>query len=510
MRSAAELLREIPRLAPGDPLFIPEGPVHPFTWIYDAEAEWARLLDPFTGARPRGIRALGAVGRHEGVTTVLGFVAPSPEAARATEMLHGTPVVYVGGHPAGAPPRQLGGLALHPGNTFRSANGARARVNPHLGYGRLHGSLDKWTEYLFTESVQPGIMGRTLRLCDLPGLDDAPFAALREQVRAGLARARGALDAGEEAALRRLFRAQWDAVRRAFPAGAQIKHVLGCGTGDRATAITDAADPDALVSRYLAALDRCAREEAAALASEEALSLHLVGRPDVPGMVVHDSVTRPHRVIAQETLALARTALGEPLEFRVDFIDGEPLGSHLRMTGELYPEEGRRCARALHDLFARAPRSHRYLCGGADVALGADGRPRIIELNFGAESSFMKAGVFANVYASRILGRPTPLLALLEELFHTPLATQRAFLEGIEATALAHPEADATYGVSYWLRERHLDAWDQHPDPGAAEVTRAALRSLCAVRSPGDDKDRADIDQLLLGAEDYLARRLKG
>ena len=503
---ALALLGELPTLPEGEPLFVHDGPVHPFKEIYDPELEWAALAEPFTGRRARGLVALAAVA-HEGLVTVLPFHQPSPAAVRACELFYGSALVWAADHARGAPPVRSRGLGLHPGNTARTASAYRGRVNPHLGHGTLHGTLDKWREYEFAESVMTGRMARTIRSADLAWWKEGESRRLVERARVAIEEARvartGVIGADDRDLLRTLLGSWLAAVRSAFPRGAILKHRLGSGTGDASAQLDAASDPELVIARACESLVRVAP---LGFASSELLTRHFITAPDVPAMFLLDNLFRPEQIIVQERLALRLTRLGSPIEFRVDFLDGEPVQSHLRHTGEYYPEESRTAADAVRALFVRAPARYRYLAGGADVAIDSEGRARVIEFNFGAESYFMNAGVFANYYAARVAGLPMPLLSLLERVFATPLATQRAFVERIGESALGHPEVDATYGVFYWLRDRWLaDLRDRSPRADATTTLRA-LRELLGVRSTVADKDRNHLDELLLGAEDYVAR----
>src|SRR5690606_22656371 len=126
---------------------------------------------------------------------------------------------------------------------------------------------------------------------------------------------------------------------------------------------------------------------------------------------IYRFLTDPEPIIFQERLQIARTPLNETYEFRVDFLDCEPMNSFPRYTQE-YLNDGAIAEMVLREFCKRAPQEFQYMSGGADVAKLSDGTWKIIEFNFGANSGGMDPYLYTIPYhnmISRLTGTTSEL-----------------------------------------------------------------------------------------------------
>jgi hypothetical protein len=469
-------------------LFTWQGKIDPASDVYDPEVDWQKVEEPFNGSRPRGIEALRTAIQLGGLTSVLPYTRPSsPRARKAIEFLYGSAVVYAGDYSDTTPRKNLRGVALHPGNTARTVNRVRGEINPHMGFERLHGSLDKWREYKFAESVQPGFMPATWLAAESAFWQESGIADLVAAAKRGITEARekhGSIEPLTKIVLGSLVQRFLDASGRGLPHGAFIKHSLGCATFDSQRLITSEKSRAAvLVPSFIESFNKIiarAKDQGEKPLGEAEFWTLLLAESGHWPIFVYDLVYNPTRIIVQEAIEIASTARGVPMEFRVDFIDGEPVLVCPRHSQEILPAEAKQAENALGDFFSAAPLSYRYLSGGADVAITTEGKVRLIEFNFGAESGFMENGVQANRYASILQGKPTPLIKSLRKIFYAPLAAQHAFLREVSNSVLAHPQVNDEIHVYEWLRDRYLQVWQTHPTPAKG---RRVLERLAAIFS---------------------------
>jgi hypothetical protein len=464
-----------------------EGNANPDEAVYDPEIAWQKLRQPYRGTRAHGIAALRSAVRRSGITTVLPYKKPdSPAALAALEFLYGTSLVFAGDLPDHAPIIRMASVVLHPGNSAQTANRVRGEINPHLGYDRLHGSLDKWREFQFAESTHAGVMPTTWLASSHPFWDKGSHREQAAHLRLTLdltLKHHQMLSSAQGEELQSFVQQFLHASGEGLPHGAFIKHRLACDTYGTGRLITSkGSDSGALVQEFISDLGKfLSTLPADKPVTEEDLATYLLVEGSQWSLFVADLFFRPERIIVQEAIVIARTPRNVPMEFRVDFIDGEPLLTCARHSLEYLPEEMQRASTIIREFFAKAQPQYRYLSGGADVAITEDSGPRIIEFNFGAESGFMNLGIAANTYASKLLGHPTPLLKLLHKIVSAPLPEQQALLREVNHSVLAHPEVDRVQEVYAWVRDRYLEAWSKQPSAEGAKRTLKRIHDLFAL-----------------------------
>ncbi len=493
-------------------LLVYSGKIMPFEVYYDPEREWQMLHDPFVGKRPQGVLALRNYIEKQGLTTVIPFQEPdSPEARAAIEFLYGTPVAFAEVEtPASAKPRLFPGVALHPGNSARSANQYRGELNPHLGYGVLHGLLDKWREYRFAEQVEPGFMPETIRGDSLDLWREDSVISEISVLQAALTQAREEkikLDEQTIIALNHIVQRFLRNSAEQYPDGAFIKHILAACTYSKNRLIrSQPSSSKQIVDEFVRVFEwtvaegaRVNGEFSAGGLSFEGLQDYLVAEGSHWPAFVYDLIFNPKRIIVQKGINIGKTPAGFPLEFRIDFLDGEPVLACLRHSWEFLPVEIERVKTALRDFFVSAGFPYHYLSGGADIAITEEGKVRLIEFNFGAESGFMNIGVRANLYASELQGKATPLIALLEATFQQALPEQIAFFRTVPTSVFAHPDVNEAFSIYEWFLNRYLEEWRKHPSSAYAAEVFSNLQALQIEIPKIYERDFMDLFQSVAG-----------
>ena len=469
-------------------------------------ASWERLQEPFNGERLRGIAAIRSLAKNDGLVIV--FEGERPKQASHLEKLEfmfGAKLVFV---KAGELTVRGPGVALHPGDAPLLANAYRGEINPHIGYERLHGTLNKLTEYEFAESVAPGSMPKTLRASDvfqLTATDRADANAMYILLQQGRYKGRDVKRWAETVSdfLER--------VNETFPQGAFIKHVGEFATKDKHGQILSwTANPAKLVEQGFRHLARLHEQ---GVLTELSLQESLNSEPGAAAArFMHAFLRAPETILVQERLDLQFTDLGFPLEFRVDFLDGEAVRAETRHSREYYPEFAKAAMRFLNGFFAKAAPQYRYLSGGADVAILKNGKKASIEFNVGAESEYIDAGaghpVLANLYLSKILGRPTPLIKALRAVAFRSVAEQAVYLNKLDRILGRSRWGDfsnVSEEAFRYMRDLKLEAWLKSPTRAAARTVLRNLKSLESKLHRDDDVLRVYVKE----AESFFKRRLK-
>jgi hypothetical protein len=219
----------------------------------------------------------------------------------------------------------------------------------------------------------------------------------------------------------------------------------------------------------------------------------------------------PNEILAQSRVQISKTAMGFPLEFRVDFIDGEPLSTRARFTNEYLPKENFEASETLRRFFEKAPMELRYMSGGADVAKLADGRWVIIEFNFGATSGTMSPEYFpidANLLYSRILGHPTFYIQKLNSLHSKGLRAEVDYLRTLKHVRPLFWKYEGLRDVSVaeagkYFRDLYLEEWSQNPTSDRAADTLQQIHQLFDFW-----KDQENVKDLIRGAENFVQANL--
>jgi len=485
--------------------------------IEDAQKAWAGLKDPFTGSRPHGLKALHQAIAEDGVFVVVPEKKPSDLAE--LDFLHklfGVPLYFAGDVPAGAKYRVHPGVALQPGNTPALANAHRGTINPHMGYGTLHGNFEnKMTEYEFARSVDPSSMPFAKRGSDIiPSEKRAAFEELREDAKGVIARLMTNLDSNirtdERRKILKLFDAFIEYVDQEFPDGAFIKRVddsMGLEGGGMITSFDT--KTQSWVRQFMEDLNwvRYESDYPARTPPSDRIDRKIGKYADTRNstQVFRALLYDLDKVMVQARLNPAKTPLGNIMEFRVNFIDGEAAMGSLRESWEYMPAETQAAMDYVNAFFKKAPLRYRYLSGGADVMLDTSGKFHFIEFNFGAQAGDMDpwwGAVYGNQYISSVQGKPTPMIEELQRVYDSGLDEQKQFLEGLEVrgSILFY----STEEVLQFFRDRYLDDFARDPSIEREKLTLKSLWDLTRIAQNADESNTEDVREIYSGAESFI------
>lgn len=445
---AKNLLAKIPPLFTESPLFSYSNPQeNPNTHKYDPKKYYGKMPDAFVGFRDNGLDAL-RTRCLDGITTILPYSDPKdPHLTQLHTYLCGTPVMYgdTNFDPA-IHPKKISGLVLHPGSP-KSLFIWRGTVNPHLGHGMLH-AINKWEEFCLLEKYAPGCMLPLCRASDLadyqPLLQKTKIEELCSTIR-------------ENSGIEKFLENFLNHLKKIYPQGAYLKHQLGCFTADGGTMLaTHSAHPAALTNVFIREFQKIQNKDI------DNIRKQLLNLPNNSALIVFELLFAPENVLISPQIPLKKTEQGYPLEFRVDALDFEPCAVWPRYpTTEYYPREAKAAAALIQSLRNKMPLECRYFSFGADVAFDEQGNARLVELNPGGDSGFLKLALQYQVFISNLTGKSTSLIHTIKQVVNQPLSVQRAFLLGLNQTLLAHPEITDTEEVAIYIRNWHLDQWRQ-------------------------------------------------
>lgn len=500
--------------------------LEPFSLDYEVTA-WKKLKNPFLGTRPQGLKKIRQIIAKEGLFIFDEAASSTPFTSEQFFQLYGV-------RPIGSPNlnnNMIPGVILHPSDTDRGADalnrGPRGSINPHLGWGNLHGLLDssKYIEYIVAEAIQPGIMAYTESYNTLKRhqILSQQFLSAKESLlmelntlikrnKVSTAAERSELENRLTAILETFF----IDLRKRFPEGAYIKNYGDFGTADLGTQITTfTTPPRAIAAEFLRRFERAIKIAGrnTVFTSDYFQRLMSENIWELGTAFYNRLLVRPQKILVQSRVNIAKTEMGFPMEFRVDFIDGEPIFSRARFGTEYMPDETKQAGEILKQFFLKAPEPLKYTAGGADVALLADGNWVIIEFNFGSASGTMNPHYFpveSNLAISFLQGKKTPFITNLDTVFIGGLGAQIAELKKLNHIRplfwKGNGLADLSVAeVGRYFRDRHLENWALNPSKESGEQVLATIRSLF------DDskwRDQEDIQNLIVSSENFVARKL--
>ncbi len=409
------------------------------------EANWEKLPEPYMGNGPTGIPHLRSVIEQRGLTVVFEGKRPSfPDLEKSLTQFFPTGVKVLFSEELPPKERQrVNGVVLHIGAVPRFSHLIRGEVNPMLGWGRLHGRLDKYNEALLAEKIAPGSMPETFGYRAV----EAVLANRRSEVLNKFLTLNPA-DPGFSAAVRRLKQPLVDLLTDFF---VQAENVAGKGafvklryefqTGDKEGQITTSQTDristhvNRFVDEYSLLAPHLPKSGSGNVETiHRMLDLRLQSRS---AKLVDALVFNPHFLLFQRRLPIATDVFGNPVEFRVDFINGSAVTVNSRYSTAPALSE----LQEVRDFFSRnfenAPGKFRFLAGGADVIKLQDGSYKLIEFNFGGESGFLDfSGNPYSVasYISALTGRKAPIIEYTDRMVtETDPAKKRQLIYHVRA-----------------------------------------------------------------------------
>jgi hypothetical protein len=231
--------------------------------------------------------------------------------------------------------------------------------------------------------------------------------------------------------------------------------------------------------------------------------------------LVNGLLYSPNEVMAQEKLNIAKTRDRLRAEVRVDFTKFGPINAVLRWSYDVGLDYQKNAMDFFKKFWARVPPEQRMISGGADIAILEDGSVKIIEFNVGNESDYMspqEVPITANIFISRLLGEPTPLIQKLELLVMANERAQVQYLSTTRTQLKHYLDRDKTIDdvdladVIQYLRDRMIQNWISDPNGLSADqltdrIERLADSQLGRIH---DLKSQRAIKDLARFARDYL------
>jgi hypothetical protein len=448
--------------------------------------------------RPRGIKELRKVINEEGLFTVIERNRPLSEKAVAIDELRtGTKVVYkndVLGDPA-----EARGVFLHPVAPDLMKK-IRGRVNAQEGRGDFNKIFDhKGAEYVFAETLVPGSMSKTVFGSDLINIKGKKVSKLTQSLNF-LDRIENA-SSEDVSTLEELLHDFFRISKAEMKGPAQIKHVKEFQTGDRDEIVTTASDPDTLILPFIDFLKNLPHKIKTLPLAHPKIQKVITNKGDRATKIINSLLVHPEDLLVQRQLDLKKTFSGTPLEFRVDYLDGEPLAVSGRHGWDYNSAEDKMAAmKFVSDFFKNAPTPFKHLSGGADVAFTKDGKIKFIEFNIGCESGFLEpevSPVHLQTYISNLTGKLTPKLTELIDVLDQPWNSQKKFFQNLSRDPLLKEKPEE---VLRWFCDQSIDRWKNHPTLSSKNKLLAEIEELSETM-PGEKDVLHDI---LLDARHYL------
>ncbi|MEK6579619.1 MAG: hypothetical protein AABZ55_10370 [Bdellovibrionota bacterium] len=476
---------------------------------YDEQKAWEKVAPLLKGqARNFKINQLRELVKKHGIYTVIPEKKPKTQKeVEDLEFLYGTKILFAPDHKKGTPPIRVKGVVLHPGTAPDLASAYLGTANPHLGHLRYYNRADKYQEYQLVSSVSKNYMPETVRSTELmEAHSDSDLKNIRSLLNQYSRDPKDFNYSEFEQTLAKKMTQYLQLAKEHFPDGAFFKLTHENQTGDCAQMLTSwDFKPAKMAKEFVDHLKQATNNGRSPMPPQK-LAFELTAADSRPTQFVYAWIHHPAQVLAQAKLPIAKTALGFPMEFRVDFVAGVPTLSMARHSNEYYPEEAKAAEKYfknfLEDMNAHG---HSNMTGGADVIRLKNGEWKIIELNMGTESGFAEAHfspVNANSIVAQLSGRPTTMQIKLEEIFAQPLKVQRQYLEELNRTA----KQNYLEEVAVWLRDRHLQEWDQGGRKKSGTALIEQLSTLLEGLGQGK-KGRKTFAEIEISARNYIEGR---
>lgn len=489
--------------------------------------DWSKLETPLREERPTGLEYLRSKIKEHGLVTAIPNYRPrNPDDVRKMEDFLGTKIIF-----KGEGTNEKAGVVLHPsgiGESAQTLNVYRGEVNPLLGHGLLLGLLDgnKEREYFLTEAISPGLMPATETFSDLrkSGALGEPFRKQGEKTRELLNRYLSEkinLSPEKKAELRReltkVVEEFFSDIRKRFPQGAYIKNYGEFSTGDLGTLITSfTSNPSRIADHFLMNFESALRWQGGKpLSHPNVQNVLLQAHNDSNTKFLNALLSSPDHLLIQGRVDIAKTEMGGNMEFRVSFLDGEPVFVRNRFSHEYIPEEAEEAKRVVAGFFKNLPPEFaklKYLAGGADVAKTTEGKWVVIEWNFGTAEGTLTPVILPIDYhllLSSLQGKNSKVIENLKRVFESGPDAQNAYLKQLKVEKelwFKYSLNDISMvEVARHFRNLYLEKWRENPtEEAAVETLRQLNRMLDGVGKP----DNEDLRKVRIGAESYLSRKL--
>lgn len=493
-----------------------------------------------------------------GLTTLVDAVEPLTEGEKKRDLLYygSTHILYAKSLEASPPsqPIDVPGVMIipsWPGSEVRLRNimgkllqEKRFKNPPKLildeGYGHLEGLLlDRTVENKLGNEILEQVMPQGETFSDLMNhglIQKKSFEngrrTLQKKIDAFLKGRNTHLHTPQlEQQLTELIEKFMKGVKEHFPRGAFIKNFGEFATGDAGTQIrSDQYDAVKIAQSFLKSLKNTKASDRTFTEGISDSEFQLLMRP-IEGQTASPFllklITKPDDILIQEKMEIVKTAWGYPMEFRASVRHGVCVAVWMRHSffeyyGEYYPA----VKELIQNFFSKAPPEVKQLSGGFDVIFVKDPTkqtvvPKIIEFNAGPADGFLLPKTLpleTNVAKSNIMGKPSPLIALLQDAHSRGPGAEVDFMKhlkkGIEIPYKSSMNDFSVEEAFRYFRSLYLQDFDKtQKSPKDVQATLDQLNSLLKPElfkiesNPGKSVELMDDLKLYIrGAKDYLER----
>jgi hypothetical protein len=443
--------------------------------------------------------------------------------------MYGAPII-IDGFDYAEKPRKISGLVIH---LVENAEGIRDYVgdeNFFDGRGPLYRKLidNKWAEYELISAIDPDVMPTSMLATTI--LRQSKRSTLlqnqtRKLLQSFLKSKQTQIDSVTKKQIEQLLNHFFLLTNETFRDGAFIKYIREFGTREvGGLTHTPEADATAIAVAFCTELEKIKSQligRARAWMSprlKDAIQDSRQAAVHIVSFLIED----PTQIMAQQKLNIAVTRDGTLAEARIDFGSSGVLLGNLRWGYDVDVGYKMRASAYFQNLWRKFPPELKNLFGGADIVFLRDGSMKIIEFNFGCESGFLDAAqliVPGNVFISKALGQPTPLIQRLEALIEMPARQQARELSKLIPRTKKDSETHYSLrdlhlpDVFLYMRDRMIEEWLKSPSKSEARLLSRRLRFLAQsqqrrIKDPAVKK--LILDMARFGSEALLEFLSKG
>lgn len=453
---------------------------------------------------------------------------PTVKERRELEQMYGAPII-IDGFDYAQKPRKISGLVVHLVENREGLRDYFGDENFFDGRGRLYRELldDKWAEYKLFNAIDPDVMPTSYLATTL--LKTKRTQGLRRQTRSALKKflqsKNSQVDEATKQCIQQLLSTFFALVNKTFPDGAFIKYIREFGTREvGGLTHTPEANAEELTHAFCTELEKIkARLNGRARAwmsarLKEAVQDSRLAAVHIVSFLIED----PTQIMVQQKLDIAVTRDGTLAEARIDFGATGALLGNLRWGYDVDVGYKIRAISYFQNLWQKFPADLKKLFGGADVVFLKDGSMKIIEFNFGCESGFLDPAqliIPGNVFISKVIGQPTPLIARLEALIAMPARAQVKELSKLIPRTKKDSETHFSLhdlhlpDVFLYIRDRMIEEWLKKPSRAEARHLSRRFRYLALSqqkRIEDPEVRKLVLDMARFGAEALLEFSSKG
>lgn len=495
-----------------------------------------------------------------GLTTIVDKFEPTSEAQKQKDLLFhgGTHILYLKSIESFSENFSLNvpGVIITPslpGTEVRLKNllgelikNKRFKNPPQLildeGYGHLEGFLlDRALENKLANEILDGVTPRGKTFSDLVDqqlLDSNTFEKKRKSILTAIDQAlKNGTPISQLPELKndliQMIESFMAGVKKQFKQGAFIKNFGEFATGDSGLQIrSDHYNSSEITQLFLDKLTATQKSNTPfkdGLQSTELQNLMRATSGETASPFLIKLITDPSRILAQEKVDILKTKQGFPMEFRASIRHGVCMAVWIRHSvfeyyGEYYPA----VQNLILKFFENAPPEFKRLSGGFDVIFVQDPltnkpTPKIIEFNAGPADGFVIPSILpieTNVAKSNLMGKPTPLIAMLNDLHARGPTAELDYLKTLKKGIEIYPKNsidDLSIEEAFrYFRSQYMKDFDSTPKTSQdGEIILKKMKTLIdpqlqTLEATKEKQEELleDLNLYLNGANDYILRNI--